>query len=629
MCGIAGIVGRNADDVALRSAIQLMTDAIAHRGPDGEGHWVRPGVALGHRRLAIIDIGGGAQPFVADDGRTVLTFNGEIYNYRSLRKQLERDGAQFRTRSDTEVLLRAWLKWGEAALERLQGIFAFAVWESEPRRLWLVRDRLGIKPLYISTATPGLVHFSSELKGILASPFEPRKTPRPDAIVDYLTLGYVPPNKSILDDIYQMGPGEVWRLDANTLGFTKRRYWSPQAVETPDIDMDPSAAWDAIVAAVSKQMVSDVPVAAFLSGGIDSSSVTAAALQGGAEGFSAYSIAVKEVGFDESAYAAEVAAKFKLDHKIRNVDITDGADVDTIAATYDEPFADSSSIPTLSLCEFAGAGHKVALSGDGGDEIFLGYPWYFSHQRREHIRSRWGRPLTRGAASALLPLFRLVSQWRPHLRGYGQIRALASDSLEAYVLTQSIAPFVDVASLLSPSVRAAVSEYRTVDLFKDVIRPTSSQSPLVQAQLLDLNFYLAGDILTKVDRASMAFALEVRVPLLDEDIVERMLVLRRSVVAPGGRRKGLLIDAVAPRLPPSVTTRAKQGFSVPVNAWFRRGLAERLSSELERVRGENGLLDGSVVEKILGDHVAGRRNEGPLLWAVLVLLVSMRRLMSM
>jgi asparagine synthase (glutamine-hydrolysing) len=349
-----------------------------------------------------------------------------------------------------------------------------------------------------------------------------------------------------------------------------------------------------------------------------------AALGEGAAGLSAYTVAVGDGDLDESDYAALVARRYRVDHRVRSVSIEDGVNVESIAAIYDEPFADSSSIPTLALCAFTAQRHKVALSGDGGDEVFLGYPWYFSHLRRERIRQVVGDAVLRSAVGAVLPTLSRLQRSGRKVRGYGSLVSLGRDSIAGYVYAQSIRT-IDLIEVLDPDVLTSVDGYDTVDFFQDVLKRRQLKTPLAQAQFLDMQMYLAGDILTKVDRASMSVSLEVRVPLLDEDMLKAVLPLGASTIGALGR-KALLVNAVRPHLPPEVLDRPKQGFSVPLNEWFRSRLGERLEGALRSDDFGLGVLNRPALQRTLDMHRSGRVNHGPLLWAVLMFDAAGRRL---
>ena len=389
MCGIAGIVDlRGRDDITPRR-LKAMTDAIARRGPDGEGAWFAPGVALGHRRLAIIDPEGGQQPYVSADGRIALVFNGMIYNFRTLRAELEEAGAVFATDCDTEVILHGWRAWGEGVVERLDGFFAVAIWDADSENLFLMRDRWGKKPLYY-TMTDGEILFGSDLDAIRAGM---DRTPaiRADAMADYLALGYVPEPKSIFEGVHKLPPAHSLRLKRGDAMPGPRRYWSirihPED-RLSNIDEAVDEMTPLLRAAVGKRLVADVPLGAFLSGGVDSAAMLAIASDIRGPGLDACTMGFDDPALDETQLAAQVARLHGARHHVERVAPDAMADLDALGTAFSEPFADASALPTLALCRMAAGRVKVALSGDGGDELFAGYRRYPHHLAEERIKTR-------------------------------------------------------------------------------------------------------------------------------------------------------------------------------------------------------------------------------------------------
>ncbi|MEQ8493813.1 MAG: amidotransferase 1, exosortase A system-associated, partial [Gammaproteobacteria bacterium] len=529
MCGIAGVIdlaGRREPDAA---QLRRMTDALTHRGPDESGLHCAPGVGLGHRRLSIIDLASGQQPMASDDRQCWLTYNGEIYNYRELRAELEAAGQVFHTRSDTEVLLRAWLVWGEACVSRFRGMFAFAIWDERCETVFLARDRLGIKPLFYTVTPDRQLLFASELKSLELSPNVSRQI-RPAAVEDYFALGYVPEPDTIYEGVHKLPPGHTLTLRRGQTSAVTREYWdvpfrlAPGGSEADIIEELLARTREA----VDVRLVAEVPLGAFLSGGVDSSAVVAmmAGLQ--TEPVNTCSIGFDVADFDETEYADRVAAQYGTAHFKRTVDPNDFDLVERLIDLYDEPYADSSALPTYRVCELARERVTVALSGDGGDENYAGYRRYRLHMAEEVVRGHLPLGLRRAVFG---PLGRLYpkADWAPRVfRAKTTFQALARDSVEAYFHSVSIFKDDLRAQLFTPGFRRALHGHRAGDVLARHAEHAPTDDPLSLVQYLDMKTYLVGDILTKVDRASMAHALEVRVPLLDHPLVEWISSLPRS-----------------------------------------------------------------------------------------------------
>lgn len=639
MCGIAGLLdpGLRGEGAALERIATRMAGVLEHRGPDDAGSWCDPeaGLGFGHRRLSIIDLSAaGRQPMVSASRRFVLSFNGEIYDFATLRRELERCGARFRGSSDTEVALAAIETWGlERAVERFVGMFAFSVWDREVRRLHLVRDRLGIKPLYYGRAGSAFV-FASELEGIRAHPgFEPRIDR--DALAAFLRLSYVPTPHSIYRGVHKLPPASILTLDAagDPDAARPRRYWSARDVAEEGaarpFDGSDDEAVDELERtlrdAVRIRMVADVPLGAFLSGGYDSSTVAALMQAESSRPVRTFSIGFHEAGFDEAGHAARVASHLGTEHTELYVTAERAREVvPRLPDLYDEPFADASQIPTALLCELTRRHVKVSLSGDGGDELFSGYDRYFWAPRiwkwlgwmPRPLRSAGGRIL-RGALAAGAP-FRFGASrgpWGLTLRDATRLEKL-SGMLEAagpegvYRGLVSHWPDPSSVALGATEARAAVTD------------PGAWPEPPSFAQwmmYLDLVSYLPDDILTKVDRASMGTSLEARVPLLDHRVVELAWRLPLHLKVRDGRRKWILRQVLYRHVPPDLVDRPKMGFGVPIGAWLRgplRGWAEELLAE-RRLR-EEGYLDPVPIRRRWEDHVKGRRDWQYPLWDVLM-----------
>lgn len=626
MCGLAGIVSSQAASVDER-VVAAMRDAQVHRGPDEAGLYIGQGVGFGHRRLSIIDLGHGQQPMVDEAAHLALVYNGELYNFQELRAELEAEGMVFHTRCDTEVLLRAWQHWGEDCLTRLVGMFAFAVWDMHTRRVFLARDPIGIKPLYYGSTRHGDLVFASELKGLLANPAVDRNLD-PQALEDYMAFGYVPDPKSIYQGIRKLPPGHWLTWRAGESPPTPRKYW-----DVPFRQADATSLGDAMSElrglldrSVASQMVADVPLGAFLSGGVDSSAVVASMNRASREPVRTCSIGFDHGSFDETEYARRVAQHLHTQHFERRVDSDDYDLLDRLSGIYDEPFADSSALPTYRVCELARTQVTVALSGDGGDENFAGYRRYRWHARESSLRGRlpsWLRRPVFGLLGSMYP----KADWAPRpLRAKTTFQALARDNVEAYFHTVSTTSSVVRQQLYSDEFKRELQGYSAFSVFQNHAQGAPTEEPLLLAQYLDFKTYLPGDILTKVDRASMAHSLEVRVPLLDHRLVEWASSLPSELKLRAGTGKYIFKKMLEPELPRDVLYRAKMGFGVPLAAWFRGPLKARLHDAL--IKGavaRSGYFETQTLERLYRQHAAGQRDNSAALWSLLMLDAFLRR----
>jgi asparagine synthase (glutamine-hydrolysing) len=626
MCGIAGIFDPNEQRPIDRALLSTMTRSIAHRGPDGEGVLIEPGVGLGHRRLSIIDLEGGAQPMWDEGGRVAITYNGEIYNFARVREELSAAGCRFRTRSDTEVVLQAWLTWGEACLDRFNGMFAFALYDRERQSLFLARDRLGIKPLYYSQLANGQVIFGSELKALYCHPDLDRTLSTP-ALEEYFAFGYVPDPRTFLANTYKLEAGCCLLLERGRPLPSPRRYWDISFEVAPGFDrMDSQLEArleqeliERLRASVQSQLVSDVPLGAFLSGGVDSSAVVAMMAQLDDASVNTCSIAFGDADYDESRFAAEVARRYRTDHHVEHVDPEDFDLVDRLGAVYDEPYADSSAIPTWRVCKLARQQVTVALSGDGGDENFAGYRRHRWHAWEERLRTRIPDALRRplfGAAGALYPKM----DWAPRfLRAKSTLQAVGRSSIGGYLHSVSILPAELRTKLFSAGTRRELQGYEALEVFRRYAAQASVEDGLSLVQYLDFKTYLPGDILTKVDRASMAHSLEVRVPLLDHEFVQWVASLPSSLKLRGREGKYVLKRALEPHLSHDVLYRPKMGFAVPLGRWFRGPLRERVRSAVTGPELTSlGIFDERMLTRLVDEHQSGRRDHAAVLWALLM-----------
>ena len=620
MCGIAGIFHPSVPKPVDPARLRKMADSLAHRGPDGSGVWTAPGVGFAHRRLSIIDLEGGVQPMVAADGRLAITFNGEIYNFRELRAELEAKGHAFRTDSDTEVILAAWQQWGSDCLSRLNGMFAFALYDGARDCLFLARDRLGVKPLYLASLPDGAMIFASELKGLLAHPLL-RPAVSPQAIEDYFALGYVPDDACLVEG--------VGKLPAGHFLLVQRGRALPQPTRWWDVDFSTVASGSAasleeelielLRAAVRSRMVADVPLGAFLSGGVDSSAVVALMAEASRSAIETCSIGFAEADHDESAYAQIVAERFATNHRSRRVAADDFGLIDTLAGAFDEPFADASALSTYRVSELARERVTVALSGDGADEAFAGYRRYRLFSAEERVRGL----LPQGARSLLGRLGDVYPKldWAPQMfRAKTTLQALGQSSGEAYAQAVGVTPPLGRTRLYSPALRRALQGHRGEQRYVDTMRDAPARDALGRAQYADLKIWLPGDILTKVDRTSMAVSLEAREPLLDHRLVEFAARLPARLRLRGGSGKYLMKRALGRYLPDGILHRRKMGFVTPIGAWFRGPLAGAAEA-VARSPGltELGWFDESAIAKVAADHRAGRADHGRLLWQLLML----------
>ena len=625
MCGIAGLFHPGTPKPVEPSRVQRMIDALAHRGPDGEGVWTAPGVGLGHRRLSIIDVAGSPQP-MQDDALTV-SYNGEIYNFAALRTELEAKGARFRTSGDTEVLLHGWRAWGPGLLDRLHGMFAFALHDADAQTLFLARDRLGVKPLFYAELADGSVAFASELKGLLAHPLV-RRTPDLRAVEDYFAWGYVPDDSCIVAGVRKLPAGHFLYLQRGRPVPEPRRWWQVSFAERARGSANDLGAEliDHLRTAVRSRLVSDVPLGAFLSGGVDSSAVVALMAEASSKAVKTCTIGFAEAGHDERAHADVVARRFHTDHRARVVSPDDLHLLDMLVDAFDEPFADASALATYQVSALARETVTVALSGDGADEAFAGYRRQRFHYAEERARALMPAGLRRaaGALGAVYP----KADWAPRpLRAKTTLLALAADGDEAYARAVGVTTPELRAALFSTEALRDLGGYRAEDAWIAAMRDAPAREPLDRAQYADLTRWLPGGMLTKVDRTSMTVGLEAREPLLDHRLVEFAATLPAAMRVRGGQGKWLLKRALEPYLPREILYRPKMGFVTPVSAWFRGQLATQAAALARSTTlGDTGWFDTAAIARLADDHRAGRAEHGRTLWQFLMLEKSLKRL---
>ncbi len=620
MCGIAGLFDLTGQREFPLVLVERINNIQSHRGPDEAGVHREPGVALAHRRLSIIDLSTGQQPLFNEDHSVVVVFNGEIYNYQELVPELQALGHVFRTRSDTEVIVHAWEAWGEKCVERFRGMFAFALWDRNRQTFFLARDRLGVKPLFYAFLADGSFIFGSELKVLTAHP-DFRRDIDPLAVEEYFTLGYVAEPRSIYTGARKLPPAHTLTLRRGEPAAEPVAYWDVRF--TLDNRLSEGEVTEQLrhrlAEAVKVRMVADVPLGAFLSGGVDSSAVVATMA-----GLSDTPVRTCAIGFDdpnfnESEFAQQVAERYRTDHHLEVVKSDDFDLIDTLAWLYDEPYADSSALPTYRVCQLARKHVTVALSGDGGDESLGGYRRYRLHLMEERGRGILPKGVRR-PLFGLLGRFYPKADWAPQpLRAKTTFQALAMDSVQAYLHSMSKLRADERSRLFSPALKQALGGYTTEVVFRQHAAKANTDDPLALIQYLDYKTWLVGDCNTKVDRASMAHALEVREPLMDHQLVEWLATLPSDLKIRGQQGKWCFKKAMEPMLPKEVLYRPKMGFSVPLAAWLRGPLRQRMRQSILGARlADTGFFNTAYLEHMVDSHCSGHRDFSVPLWSLLM-----------
>ena len=655
MCGIAGLLTPGSGDAdGISATLKKMTHSLAHRGPDAEGYWTEGEVALGHRRLSILDLSdAGAQPMRSESGRHVIVFNGEIYNHLDMRRDLAADEAapDWRGHSDTETLLAGITHWGlDETLQRAKGMFALALWDRSKKRLSLARDRMGEKPLYWGWAGQALV-FGSELKALRAHPNCPTEVCR-DALAQYLRFMYVPAPRSIHPGLYKLEPGTILTVDGTPPAtppedlvrpgghhgsISIRRYWDLNSeIETGaqnqiEDEGDAVAALGEVLGkAVQRQMISDVPLGAFLSGGVDSSAIVALMQAQSERPVQTFTIGFDEAAFDESPYAAAVASHLGTAHTKLRVTDADARDViPLLPDLYDEPFADSSQIPTHLVCRAARQHVTVALSGDGGDELFGGYNRYFWGPKIWDRFALLPHPLRQGLGKVIrsVPL----SVWDAAGSKYNRLRSGSTgisrlgdkahrlgDRLRTVKTTDDLYRSLVSEWSLEAGIMPGISEDPTSQL-DDPLPENGVDDPAMQMMVQDMRSYLPDGILCKVDRAAMGVSLETRTPFLDPDVIALAARLPMALKIREGQGKWALRQVLYQHVPREMIERPKAGFAIPIGIWLRgplRDWAEELLSH-ERLA-KDGFFDPDIVRQTWAEHLSGRRDWTTRLWAILM-----------
>ncbi len=617
MCGIVGIVESDLNRPVLAEDLGRMVRMLHHRGPDEEGSVTLPGVGLGMRRLSIVDLAGGQQPFSNETASVQLVANGEIYNFAALRQELGSHGHTFRSRSDIEVLVHAYEQWGVDFLKRLRGMFALALWDANTQTLLAARDRAGEKPLYWTLTPRGLL-LASEVKALLVRP-DVRRELDLEAVDQFLTYEYVIAPRTILKGVHKLPPGHY--LQYRNGSVTVRRYWDAAdvAVKPWREDEAADALRETLQRAVVSQMMADVPLGAFLSGGIDSSSIVAFMSEVSLQPVNSFSIGFEDGSYNELPFAREVATLFRTDHRERTVSPAIGELFDKLVVHLDEPFADVSLFPTYLVSQLAREHVKVVLSGDGGDELFGGYDAYQAQQ----MAARFG-----GAGDALIPAMAAVAAALPptekkkgfvnRFKRFAQGAAQAPDDLGHYRWMVYLGAGAK-RRLYTPTLQSALVASDVYRPVRDALRRYSSDDLLNRQLYTDLSVYLVDDILVKVDRMSMATSLETRAPFLDGEVMELAFSMAGSLKIRDGERKWILKRAMRGILPERILTRRKEGFSIPMKNWLRRPLQPMMRELLSPERIERrGLFETPEVGRLIDAHVAGRENHAHTLFPLMV-----------
>jgi asparagine synthase (glutamine-hydrolysing) len=601
-----------------QSLIVSICDRMTHRGPDGSGYLVDGTVALGHRRLSIIDVAGGTQPLGNEDGTVQVIFNGEIYNYRELRAGLLKKGHHFTTNSDTEVLVHLYEDVGERLPEHLNGMFAFAIWDRRRRQLFLARDRFGEKPLHYTCSAAGMRFcFASELKALRMIPGFPDEVEY-RSLSDFLQVSYVPDPGTIYKNVFKLPPAHSLTVSATE--FRIRRYWSPAFEIEPQREFSRAVEQVRALAedAVERRMISDVPLGAFLSGGVDSSAVVAFMERRATAPVKTFSIGFTNKNFDETVYARMVAERCRTEHHEQIVSPEILEVLDVLVDHYDEPFGDSSAVPTLYLTKMTRQFVTVALSGDGADETFGGYRRYRFAVAEQRIRNAfpgWFRRPVFGATGRYYPKLDFLPQV---FRAKATLICLSQELADAYLYSLSSMSGGLLNAILSQQVQRELGGYSLPDRFRALFHNVRHLPALQQLQAVDFETYLPGDILVKMDRASMAYSLEARAPMLDHRLAELAGTLPAGFKLHRGIGKYIFKQAVAPYVPAPVITRRKAGFVVPLAQWFRTSLKTPFeSSVLHKDMEEYVQLDG--VRRLWSEHQSGLCDHSRKLWDLLML----------
>lgn len=620
MCGICGIYNLDGRPVD-RDLLGRMNNTMTHRGPDGQGTFVDSNIGLGHRRLSIIDLAAGKQPMGSEDGCIQVVFNGEIYNFLELKKELEKKGHRFRTKSDTETIIYGYKEWGEDFVEKLRGMFAIALWDDRRKKLLLIRDRIGKKPLYYYLNKDRLL-FASEMKALLEDQSIPKEID-PDALDSYLSFGYVPSPLSIFKAIRKLPPAHLACYSPS--GFSLRQYWhlNMESVSAPRSEIEALEELKSLFdEAVRLRLISDVPLGAFLSGGVDSSAVVASmAVSMGAEPVKTASIGFPDKEFDELEYAGMVARYYRTDHTefVVNPDALEV--LDDIVWHLDEPFADASAIPTYYVSKVARQKVTVALSGDGGDETFAGYiQRYYMNRMEDNIRKKIPRLLRQTVLGPIARIYPKADFLPRPLRLKRFLSNLSQAFEQAYFRDMSFYFLPEMKKkLYRPEFASAVNGFDAFSVLEKHFKKNQNPDVTTRVQYIDIKTYLPEDILVKVDRMSMANSLEVRSPILDHKLMEYVGRLPSSLKLRGKESKYILKKMMEDRLPRDILYRKKQGFCIPLAGWLRGELKEFARETLfSPVAGLNDYVDTGYIRDLWKRHLSGGQDYANPLWGLMM-----------
>ena len=603
-----------------------MNRAQAHRGPDDEGYFTDDNVVLGHRRLSIIDLSNGHQPIFNEDATVAVVFNGEIFNHRDIACELKSLGHVFSTHSDTETIVHAWEEWGVDCVHRFRGMFAFILWDSKSRQIFIARDRLGVKPLFYTRFEDGTLGFGSELKVLTEHP-QFKRTVCPEAIEDYLAFGYVPDPKCIYKSTFKLEAGHYLLLDTeiSNTEFVPVQYWDLpwqklEHVEEFEIESAKAKLIQELQDAVDVRLESEVPLGAFLSGGVDSSAIVALMARTQQLPVNTCSVGFDVKDFDETEFAKLVAERYETNHFVDTVNHEDFSLIDRLIDIYDEPYADSSALPTFKVCELARKKVTVSLSGDGGDELFAGYRRYKLHMAEEAIRQQiplWIRKVLFKPLGKIYPKL----DWAPQfLRGKTTFQSLGMSTSQAFLNSMSKLRKDERDTLYTSDFKSSLASYSAEQVYERYLANKKINDPLKVIQYLDYKTWLTGDANTKVDRASMANGLEVRSPFMDHKLVEWAFLLPSDENIKGGETKSLLKRALEPFIPFENIYRKKMGFSVPMSDWLRGPLKEKMYDVLNSKAVVNSNIFNMVtLNRKMEQHVRGKYDHGAALWTIFML----------
>ena len=616
MCGIAGFSNFHLQEGS-EAELEAMGQAIYHRGPDAGGIYLDEQIGLCHRRLSILDLSeAGNQPMYSADGSLVIVFNGEIYNFLEIRAELEQQGVTFKSHTDTEVILALYAREGVKCLEKLNGMFAFALWDKNTQELFIARDRLGKKPLYYYTEGDRFA-FGSEIKAILALKDIPREI-RLDAVYDFFAYQYVPDPKSIFQHINKLPPAHYMLLNKN--GFSIHEYWdvSFKNISTQS-EEEHKAQLKALLEKVTRQrMISDVPLGAFLSGGVDSSGVVAMMAEASETPVKTCTIGFDDEKFNEADFAKEIAEKYNTEHHEFTVHQNVAEQLEHIAGFFDEPFADPSLVPTYFVSELARKAVTVALAGDGGDEMFAGYQKYTTDDIENKLRNKFPKSIRKH----LFPGLAKISGAIPGTIGKKAKSLLTSLSHEpgmGFYITNSMMTDEAWEQLAKPQIKDQLNGYHPSQYTLDMYNKADGPDHLSKILYTDIKTYMTGDILVKVDRMSMAHSLEVRAPILDYQVTEFAATLPSSQKYRDGEKKYLLKEVFKPFIPESLLYRKKMGFSTPLDEWFRSELKEFSEKRIQNKKsGLHSIFNGNAIERVWNEHQSKQRNHGIILWSMLM-----------